>query len=189
MDNANDFEKQFTENVKSATQQFSRNGELSIPPQQASQPTPQPKPNTKPVELHNPSIFLITAIVILAIVVLVEAIALVVLINNLFYSEPDNYVDDTETSEDNVQDDKYIYDLDGKLSAMNLTCTTEDNSIYAFKTDGTYQYGDSTSSSVSGTYFITNDNLVSLQGPNSSNKILFYDGLNLADGLTIYVCE
>lgn len=172
MDNNSDFAQQFTQNIKAT----------------ATQPAYTTQP---PVASNGAKLPLIVA-AILAVVVLVESIALIITLNNYFsfFGENNSYGEEAATTEDGYTDGNFIYDANDNLTAMNLTCTTEDGRSYGFSIDGKYQQlsGPDILSSF-GTYTITNDTLIALNNSANNGKVLYYDGLNLADGLTIYECK
>lgn len=161
MDNANNFEQQFSQNVKAAAV------------------APVPTANSE----GSSKLPLVVAIA-LAAVTLVESIVLIITLSNYFaltnYTE-DEYYESEEVYNESTAD-AYVYDDDYNLAAVGITCTAENGATITLDTTNKY----SGSSLGSGTYTITNDSLISLQG---SNKVLYYDGVDLADGLTIYTCE
>lgn len=125
--------------------------------------------------------------IILAVIVVVESIALIVAVNNPpasteeeAYEEDEGIVEDEEDYVDN----NYVYDANDNLIAMNANCKATDGSTITLDTSGNYTATGPLAGS--GTYTITNDSLISLSG---SNKVIYYDGWDLADGLTIYSCE
>ena len=164
MDNNGNFEQQFTQNVKATT----------------------PAPVITPDTAGTNKLPLVIAIV-LAAITLVESIALIITLSNYFAlinEEPEGY---EVPVEEPSEDDTYIYDDDYNLTAMNLTCVAEDGSSYELSTDNQFkQYNGAGSLAASGPYTVTNDSLISLSG---SNKVLYFDGFDIADGLTVYSCE
>ena len=172
MDN-NNFEQQFTQNLR------------AMPPQPA-----MPSSNS------GSKLPLIIAI-ILAVVVLFESIVLLIaLVNNSSTSK----VAEEETYEEGEDDEYdipseeleeyYQYDDEDNLTAFKETCRNTDGSYYAFTTDNKYQYYDSSSSlASSGTYSIARDTVVTLNGTNDQNKILYYGTIFIADGNTFYDCD
>ena len=166
MDNSN-FEQQFKQNVKTSAM--------------------APVPTASTGETNK--LPLIIAIV-LAIVTLVESIVLIIALSNRPSVQ-------TETSENNdyqtpiAYDDyirsAYVYDDDYNLIAVNFSCVADDKSSYILTASNYFEQRDSAGSvTASGDYSISNDSLVSLK---DSGKVLYYDGFNIADGLTIYKCE
>lgn len=124
--------------------------------------------------------------IVLAVIVVIESIALIFIVNNPSSGTEEDYdVDDgyIEEEEDYV-DNNYAYDDNDNLIAMNASCKATDGSTITLDTSGKYTATGPLAGS--GTYTITNDSLISLSG---SDKILYYDGWSLADGLTIYSCE
>ena len=128
----------------------------------------------------------------LAAVVLVESIALLVTLNNYFSIV--NGGEDTEeitVESEEENDGTYVYDNDYNLTAMNVTCTSENGAKFVLTGSNNYQELNSDSSQIgSGSYSILNDSLVSLSGSNNNQgRVLYYDGFSLADGTTLYQCE
>lgn len=127
---------------------------------------------------------------ILAAVTLVESIALVISLTNQsnIASEEtasEEYVDDTDY---NTSD--YVFDNEDNLTAINLNCIAENGASYKLTTDKNYQQYDSSNQVISsGTYSIVRDSIIPLSSANdNSEHILFYDGVIIADGTTIYEC-
>ena len=127
---------------------------------------------------------------ILAAVTLVESIALVISLtnqSNLATEEEDiSYVDDSDYSAAD-----YVYDDEDNLSAVNLNCKNENGAYYKLTTDKNYQQYDASNQMVgSGTYSIVRDSIIPLSSSNGngSEHVLFYDGVILADGTTVYDC-
>lgn len=128
--------------------------------------------------------------IVLAVIVVVESIALIITMNNYLaivdevpaYDEDEGYIEDEEGEE--AIDNNYVYNDSDALVAMNANCKATDGSAITLDTSGNYTATGPLAGS--GTYTITNDSLISLSG---SNKVIYYDGWDLADGLTIYSCE
>lgn len=164
MDNNSNFEQQFTQNLKASAA-------------------------TAPMESTNASSnkLPLAIAIALAAITLVESIALVITLNN-YFSITNEEVTDYETSiEEEPIADAYVYDDDYNLIAFDLICTTEDGSYYSFSSDKKFEQHNAIGAiSNSGSYTIANDSLVSLS---NGNKVLYYDGFDIADGLTIYTCE
>ena len=178
MDN-NDFEQQFAQNVKASV----------------TQPAVQSPTAYEPSTTHTASTItnklpLIIAIA-LAAVTLVESIALIITLSNYFSIVNGDYEEgiDTVDSEDYL-DDNFVYDDSYNLVAVNLNCTTEGGAKLTLTADSKYQLLSAPNSlNEFGTYTITNDSLISLNNTDGTSKVLYYDGFNIADGLTIYSCE
>lgn len=169
MDNSSNFEQQFTQNLKATAPQ-------------------QPMMYEAKLEgTSGNSKLSLVVIIALAAITLLESIVLIITLSNYFTAVNDYFAieDDYEGEEDIISDDDiynaYVYDSNYNLTAMELTCTADDGSSYSFTKSNSYTGGGN-----SGAYTITNDSLVSLSG---SGKVLYYDGFDLADGLTIYKCE
>ena len=167
MDNNSNFEQQVAQSVKATT----------VPPTMA---TAAATTNTNKLPL-------IIAIV-LAVITLIESIALIITSSN--YSALLNRESNEEYEapvENDFVDEAYAYDDDYNLTALSFVCTAEDGSRYILGIDNKYeQYNGGDSLVSSGSYTISNDALISLS---DNNKVLYYDGINIADGLTVYNCE
>ncbi len=166
MDN-NNFEQQFSQNVKST----------------------MPAPAPVAVGGDSSKLPLIVA-AILGVVTLVESIILIVTLINFFQAV--NPEEEVITSEDTYldigEDGLSGYDDEGNLIWLNLTCTNkESGDKYVLTESKNFQFSGSSQTN-SGTYTITNDSLISLSGANG-NKVIFYDGYSLADQLTVYDCD
>lgn len=165
MDNNGNFEQQFTQNLK------------------ASAPAP-----TAATVSASPNKVSLVIIIALAAITLLESIVLIITLSNYFSIMNEGSDDIEEVSlEEEPDANNYTYDNDYNLLAFGLTCVAEDGSSYEFTLDNKYeQYNGAGSLAASGPYTITNDSLISLSG---SNKVLYYDGFDVADGTTIYTCE
>ena len=165
MDN-NDFEQQFTKNLKDSAPVVAQPMEASV----GSSKLP-----------------LIVAIV-LAVVTLVESIALIIALNNvntaLSFNEVEEYTDEELAEGDYYDEENFTYDEDFNITAFKDTCTASDGSSYTF--DLSNKYSLSGASSSNGTYTVVDGDLIALS---NSDKVLYYNGVNVADGLTIYECN
>ena len=166
MDN-NNFEQQFTQNVKSAM-------------------PAKPVANTGDGSSRLP---LVVAIV-LGVITLVETVILAVTLVNFFQvvnpAEEEAIESDYEPF--SGEDESTGYNDDDELVWLNVTCTNKDSdSKYVFTKSKSYQLYNGSNLVNSGSYTIVNDSLVSLSG--NEGKVLFYDGWSIADGLTIYDCD
>lgn len=164
MDNNGNFEQQFTQDLKTVA------------------PAPVKAPSTG----SNKVLLAIT--IALTVITLVESIALVITLSNYFSIV--NGEDDAAyeiPSEEGYANEAYTYDDEYNLISVNLDCVAEDGAAYELRADNKFeQYNGAGSLAASGPYTITNDSLISLSG---SNKVLYYDGFEIADGLTIYTCK
>ena len=164
MDN-NDFEQQFTQKVKS-----------SVPPAQ-------------PVAVREePSKLPLIIAAVLAAITLIESIVLVITLINYF--QIINPIEDDNIAESDyfVDDGLSGYDENGSLIWLNLTCTNKDSGDKIVLTESkSFQQYKGSSVTESNTYTIVNDSLISLSG--DEEKVLFYDGYSIADGLKIYDCD
>lgn len=170
MDN-NNFEQQFTQNIKAT-------------PTQAMGASVDASGNGGGSRLP-----LIIALALGAITFVESIVLMITLVNYFSYvnedynPEEDTYVDDA------VDDGDYKYDVDDNLIAFNETCRGENGSYYSFGSDNKYQFFDSSSNPTdSGTYTLIREAVVTLNG-NSQNKTLYYGGGFIADGTVIYDCE
>lgn len=165
MDKEN-YEQQFMQNIKSGTS--NKNPE-----------TPSHKPAS--------SLPLVIAI-ILAIIVLIESIVLIIVLANLF----GGYVSDLDVTYEISDDEEeyYIFDDQGDISAFSITCTSDDNSQYSFGKNQQYKAYNAESELLdSGSYSIIRSDIIVLGEPSTNNKTLFYDGANVVDDLVFYECE
>ena len=168
MDSNRNFEQQFTQSLKAS----------------ASAPSAQ----SITASSENSKLPLIVAIV-LAIVTLVETIALIISLTNrptTSVSEPeeDVYYGEVPVNGEEYSDENYTYDDELNLIAFRATCVAENGSSYSFDISNNFTYsGDSSSN---GTYTISDSDLISLS---NNDKVLYYNGISVADGLTIYNCE
>lgn len=179
MDSSN-YEQEFINNIK-----------------QTGQPALSPHP--APKSTSNASVIQLTIIIILAIIVLIESVALAIFIVN--YGEVlDLYGDyETEYNEETIDDSpealsqssSFSYDKKYNITAFNLVCTAEDDSKYTFSKSGEYQKSSSSSDSTeSGIYSIINSGAVVLNNPNQTeDKIVYYDGYDIIEGVTFYTCK
>lgn len=161
------------------------------------QPAPSPRPVAKTTTSAT-SLPLILSI-LLAIVVLVESVALVIFAINYgavldLYGETeyDENTTGTNDSPDALNEGAvFSYDENYNITAFEITCTAEDGSKFAFTKSGTYQKTDSSSNSIdSGNYSITNGSAVILKSANNpGDKIVYYDGYDVIEGLSFYTCE
>lgn len=165
--NNDNFEQQFAKNVQQ---------QVSVAPPTSSV-TNQSSTSSTPSALPWVIVAILSAVVLLQVVVLI-----IVLINFI----PESFGESTtETDETSVvsSDSNYVYDDEERLVAFNAVCTNEDNGDnFTFSVDQKY-----TSPNGSGTYSIVRDSVIVLD--DDKDKVFYYDGIILADGLTIYDCE
>lgn len=174
MDNNSSFEQQFVQNIQNAAQS-------QVEPPRSSKSSSASQPS--------PKIPLIISL-ILAVIVLIEAIALLIVTISYFSLSDAYYNYEVSISDESDSGlEAYSFDTEGNLTAISLNCTS-DNGTYNFKSDNTYEQQErSSGASSSGAYSILNDSLISLSGSNDSEKVLYFDGFDIADGTTIYQCE
>ena len=175
MDN-NSYEQQFIRNVK-----------------QTARPTP-PK-NTNISTPSSTKLPLIVAIV-LAVTLLIESVVLIIFVVNSFDFEEEDYDDEETYANDSPEalseNSNFEYDNNYHITAFNLSCDTEEGAKYTFDKSGVYQKTDKSSNLVdSGIYSITNDTAVILKNAETSSqeRIVYYDGYSIVEGLTFYYCD
>ncbi len=194
----NSFEQEFMQNVSASLatdppktkQEHESEYEAKNHPGTTSQVTAYTTSNqTAPQKSKLP----ILIIVILAIALLAESIALAIISGN-YFAETNNAESFYEDSEDDTdtESNTYLYDDDGYLIAMELTCTNESGVKYQFYANKRYeQYGQNSELLDSGTYQILEDKIISLTPTNQPNneKSLYTTGFMLAEGTTVYDCD
>lgn len=173
MDN-NNYEQQFIQNTRQSNQPMA--------------PRPAAAPST------SGSVLPLVIAIILAFIVLIESIVLAIFAVNYF--TPEEEFEDITTVNDSPEAlsaaGSYTYDANYGITAFNLTCTSDDGATFTFTKAKEYQQTDTSSNPVSnGTYSIINSGAVVLDDPNTSgeDKIVYYDGYNIIDGVTFYACE
>ena len=134
---------------------------------------------------------LITTIV-LAVVVLVESIALVLALVSLGQANSGEYYSDEEISDEGDVDGEsdYVFNDNYDLVALNVACDNQEsgNKIELTTSNG-YKLSDASGSVIStGTYSLLRDSIVVVKPSSGSESTLYYDGIVLADGTTIYEC-
>ncbi|MBR3236379.1 hypothetical protein IKF92_01730 [Candidatus Saccharibacteria bacterium] len=164
MDNQQNFEQQFMQNVKTA-----------------------PKPVTPPSDKPQKNLPIVS--IILGIIVVLQSIALIIVLSNFFAmfneSEEVEYEDETTVEEGSP----YVFDDENKLIAVATSCIADDKSTLILKKDNTFKEYDPSSSLVnSGNYHITRDSVFSFD-KDTGEQTLIYDGYNLTDGTVFYNCE
>ena len=159
MDNNNNFEQQFTQNVKSVTPV------QSVAAGEGSSKLP-----------------LIISIV-LGAVTLIESIILVVTLVNFFQvvnpteEEINADVEEYDTIGD---DDEFVgYNDDDEVDWLNLTCTNEETgNQYVLTQSKSFQKYENSSLVNSGSYAVFNDSLVSLSGDEGKVMRFFINACN-----------
>lgn len=176
----NNYEQEFVEKVSVANQ-------------------PAPSNWQAPSSTGPKSSLLLVVVIIFAIIVLVESVALIIFATNYgevldLYGDGDiEYPDDLtgDYSDELSSNSNFDYDDNFDVTSFNLTCTNEDDFEYAFTKSGTYQKTDSASNTIdSGTYSIINGGAVVLDSANQSeDKVVYYDGYVVMDGIDSYMCD
>lgn len=179
MDNNGNFEQQFMQNLRNS----------AAPAAPAAPAAAAPAVDTSG---GSSKVSLIIAI-ILAMVVLVESIALVVALISLGQVNSGEYYDDDEGASD-VDDvdseSNYVFNDDYDLVALNVVCDNQEsgNKIELTTSNG-YKLVDASGNAINtGTYTMLRDSIVVVKTSNGSESTLYYDGLVLVDGKTIYEC-
>ena len=136
--------------------------------------------------------YLITVIVILAVVCLVEGILLI----NMMLTRPD---DDevaapttTNDSSEALSGNGLYFDDDYNIIAFDYKCVNSDGAGYLFMKNNTYQQFDAQSDVIDeGDYSIINSGAVILSGASGSEseRIVYYDGYSIMDGIVFYDCK
>ena len=130
--------------------------------------------------------------IVLACIVFIETIALVPLLIAYFNTQNDGpdvgYSDSTESIS---EEGDYIFDDTYTIVAFDLTCTDDDGNTFVFDKTNTYRRtGSQSNYTESGTYSIVKGGAVVLNNPTQeSEKIVYYDGYYIMEGLTFYSCE
>ncbi len=165
MDNQS-FEQQFTQNVRSS----------------AVQPASMEPGGSSKLPL------IVSAI--LAVIVLIESVALIIMLSNYSTANNEYFADDTtEIGSEDGTDDTFVYDEDGNITAMEITCTNENGAKITLSKSNKLEIFDANSTPIdSGDYTITYDSIISFTG-SGNDRPLYYDGSFLADDTVIYDCE
>ncbi|MBQ6414609.1 hypothetical protein IJI28_03255 [Candidatus Saccharibacteria bacterium] len=179
MNNSN-YEKEFINSIKQTGQQ------IPLSQQKLKIATNTSKPH-------------LAITIILAIIVLIESVALAILAFNYgevldLYgnNEPEyNETTNNDSPEALSNDNDFTYGENYEVTAFNLICTNGDGSKYTFTKSKNYQKTDtSLGSTESGTYSIVNGGAVILNNPNQTEeKIVYYNGYDIMEGTTFYTCD
>jgi hypothetical protein len=165
MDNQN-FEQQFTQNVKSTAAQ--------------------------PVSIESGASSRLPLIIsaVLAAIVLVESIALIIMISNYSIANNEYFSEDTtEIESEDGDDNAFVYDEDGNITAMEIICTNESGGKITLNKSNKLEISDANSTLIdSGNYTVVRDSIISFTG-SGNDRYLYYDGIFLADDTVIYDCE
>jgi len=123
-------------------------------------------------------------IIIMALVILVEAIAIIMLAF-LLKSYYEEYI--IGPGEDIVD---YTYNDDGSIRTLSLTCESENDSYILYPTGDyerwTFDFGEQLDT---GTYAIIEQSNILLNSENYGNKKLDFRNHNIIDGNLTYVCD
>ncbi len=173
MDGQNNFEQQFTQNLQTSM---------------ATVPSAMQNNNNR---------LQLVITVALAAIVLFESIALLITLVN-YPSSNDNSVynesesEEVESEEVEFVDNTFFYDDNDNLIAINLKCTSDDGASMVFANDNTFkQYDQNTTMVESTKYSIHDTKIIEILNPINSDspKVLYFDGMEIADGLKIYKCS
>ena len=164
--NANNFETQFVQTIKTA-----------------------PQPVEPVVEKPNHTNLIVT--IIFTVVMVLQSVFLVVtLIKVSSLLEPEAEDEETIELDDSDSEDPFRYNEGGSLAAVDFTCNSEDGSSYTLTLDNNYEKQNASSEVIeSGTYSVQNDLVFDFEGNNSSHKKLFYSEYILTDGDVFYNCD
>ena len=177
MDNNNNYEQQFIQNVKQST--------TPVVPASSSMSSGNPESSSK--------LPLIIAI-ILACALLIESIVLVFFATRSVSPSAEVEQDTSDIPEDTPEAlsdaSNFTFDENFAITAFNLTCTNENGTKYVFDKSNTYQKINSATTPIdSGSYSIVNSAAVVLNNSQNAEEVIYYDGYYVIDGLTFYECE
>lgn len=160
--------------------------------QSIQQPSPPPSSidPTKP----NKSFLPIIISIILAFVVIIETIALVSISNKSANSSDDEEISRVSTANDSaedISDARLTFDENYTIVALEFACIADDGAKYEFTKTKTYKHTDASSTVIdSGTYSIVNGGAVVLNETDpTKQRIIYYDGYYIMEGLDFYGCE
>lgn len=134
------------------------------------------------------------AIIAITIIALLEAIALVILSTN--YSNLVSFYDEDSEQEYALEseDNFYIYNSDGSIKTMSITCDDENYGYYNFNHNGSYElfiYSPEESEKLasSGSYTISSGNIINLT-PSGQKTITFdFQNKSFSDGAHTFICK
>ncbi|MBQ6414390.1 hypothetical protein IJI28_02100 [Candidatus Saccharibacteria bacterium] len=160
------YEQEFMQNIKNTTHA----NKTSVPKTSHSTKLP----------------WIITAI--LALIVVVESIALSFLLVN-YFNEEEDYPTDLVRGDKNTEEGVFYYDKEGYLIAFVLTCTSEEGTKYLFQSDNQYQKYNGAELLTTGTYSISENVVVDLKSSTDEETKYFYDGFSIENDTESYECE
>ena len=132
-------------------------------------------------------------VIVLAVVIVLETITFsVILANSLNGNETDDFAmtEEEVTPQDFDVDVGEEYDEEGNIVGIEQNCVSDDGGKFEFTYDKTYKRYDSDGSMIdNGIYDLVNDGLVALKDSEGVKKVLYYDGYDVADGLSLYHCD
>ena len=130
---------------------------------------------------------------VLAVVIVLETIVFSVIIARFLNGDG---LDDSEMTEEEITPQDFDvdvgeeYDEEGNIVGIEQNCVSSDDGKFEFAYDKTYKRYDSSGSLIdNGIYDLVNGSLVALKDGEEVKKVLYYDGYNVADGLSLYRCD
>ena len=198
----NEFERNFIQNVKNdVSKQNLKTSKPNTPVFSAPAPTSSPTPlpanhfnNNTPKKQTNLS--QIISLIAIIIVIIQSIIIVVLLINNSSLTNNtatsnENASNDIEVEEDkgSVSSETYIFDDNDNLIALNYKCVLDDDTYFILDKSNKISKWDAGSEVKTGNYSIFNNNLIQTSFTNDNGNVLYYDGIHLADGTTLYKCQ
>ena len=132
-------------------------------------------------------------VIVLVVVIVLETITFsVIFANSLNGNETDDFAMTEEdiTPQDFDVDVGEEYDEEGNIVGIEQNCVSDDGGKFEFTYDKTYKRYDSDGSMIdNGIYDLVNDSLVALKDSEGVKKVLYYDGYDVAEGLSLYHCD
>ena len=132
-------------------------------------------------------------VAVLAVAIVLETIVFSVVIANSLNGGGSNDFEMTEeevTSEDYDVDVGEEYDEEGNIVGIEQTCVSDDGGKFEFAYDKAYKRYDSGGNLIDdGVYDLVNGSLVALKDGEGVKQVLYYDGYNVAEGLSLYHCD
>lgn len=132
-------------------------------------------------------------VIVLAVVIVLETITFsVILAKSLNGNEADDFAmtEEEVTPQDFDVDVGEEYDEEGNIVGIEQNCVSDDGGKFEFTYDKTYKRYDSDGSMIdNGIYDLVNDSLVALKDSEGVKKVLYYDGYDVAEGLSLYHCD
>lgn len=136
--------------------------------------------------------YLITVIVILTVICLLEGIFLISMMLNRTNDEEIDTPVVMNDSPDALGGNGLYFDDDYNIIAFDYKCVNSDGAGYLFMENNTYQqFGVQSEVIDEGDYSIVNSGAVILSGASGSEseRIVYYDGYSIMDGIVFYDCK